>query len=175
MRKLFRVEIGVFVWALAFAVFFFGSLSLSINLDYRIVDVLLANPDSYSAYVQDALLYLILPAAIAFAFMIVALAKEVKSPTGVLEAFWLPITVFGFVFFLLSLLSLRTTYYYYQYNVSWIRSYASYTDIMPLIQTVYTTVMMGYVVWVLGGFLLMLSPIFKIILNRRADLPSPRA
>jgi hypothetical protein len=171
MRKLFRVEIGVFVWALAFAVSFFGSLSLSINLDYRIVDVLLANPDSYSAYVQDALLYLILPVAIAFAFTIVALAKEMKSPTGVLEAYWLPITVFGFVFFLLSLLGLRTTYYYYQYNVSWTRS----SDIMPLIQTVYTTVMVGYVVWVLGGFLLMLSPIFKIILNRRADLPSPRA
>ncbi len=151
-----RVEVGLLILSLAFAVSFFGGLGLAIDLgEHRIVYLLEANPHRYWDYIRDAFLFQILPPAVGLVFSIIAFVGERKSPTGVLK-WWLPLMVVGGFFFFWGVYGLQWTYTKYCDAIQ----YGS-KDIAETIQKVCAATLVGYILWLFAGLLFMLSPVFK--------------
>jgi len=121
-----RVEVGLLILTLAFVASFFGGLGIGIDLGewHRIISILEANPNRYLEYMRDTLFFCVLPPAVGLAYSIIALVREKKSPTGVLE-WWLPLTVAGCFFFFWGVLCLRFTYTCYIDAIYWVNAYSA--------------------------------------------------
>ncbi|MEA2089271.1 MAG: hypothetical protein U9O89_00715 [Thermoproteota archaeon] len=138
---------------------FFLGLNVTLDLSWRIVVTLEANPHRYLGYIRDAFLYLISPPAVGLAFSIIGFIRERKSPTGIFDNWRLHLTVIGAFFFFWGALQLRWTY----------NRYCGVTcpvDITNLIPAVYATVAVGHILWLFAGILFMLPPVFKILQNK---------
>jgi len=159
----FRVEVGLLILSLAFAVSIFGGLSVC--MDWHLTATLEWNPHRYLDYVWDAFLFLILPPAVGLAYSIIAFVRERKSPTGVLKR-WLPLTVFGGFFFLWGVLTLRFSYLNYCEVVRWVDAYGA-AYIADLITKIYVAASVGRILWLFTGLLFMLSPVFKMVGGER--------
>jgi len=158
-----RVEVGLLILLFSFAVSFVGGVS--IGPFWRIIAILEANPHRYLEYVWNAVLYLILPPSVVLAFFIIGYVRERKSPTGILDA-WPILVVFGFILiFFWGVLVLRYKYTSYCDAINWLTRYGNAPGLEDLILAIYATSSAGYVLWVFAGVLLMLSPIFKILLQ----------
>jgi len=157
-RREFRVEIGLLVLSLAFVMSFFGGLGIGIDLgEHRIIYILEANPDRYVLYMRDAFLYLILPLAVGLAYNIIVFIRERKSPTRVLE-WWLPLMVFGGFFFFWGIYGVWWTYTNYLDVIRMVNAYGP-VEIADLILKVCLAIWIGDILWMVAGFLFMLSPV----------------
>jgi hypothetical protein len=161
------VEVGLLILSVAFVVSFFGDLNVSVGLsDYSdLIVILEANPNRYWSYMQEAVIFLILPPAVGLTFSITGFVRERKSPTGVLSL-WLPLMVFGAFFFFWGLLGLRAVYTSYCAATHWIDLYYP-TEIADLILPIYATALVGKILWVFAGVLFIFSPMFKMLLNKK--------
>jgi hypothetical protein len=162
------VEVGLLILSLAFVVSFFGGVGIDLA-EYRIIDILEANPGRYIEYMLDAFLYYVFPPAVGLVFSIIAFVRERKSPTGVLE-WWLPLMVVGGFFFFWGVYGVWWTYTNYLDVIGWLHAYGS-VEISDLIRRVCLTVGIGDIVWMFAGFLFTLSPVFKVML-REKDAPT---
>lgn len=157
--KVNYVEVGSLILAVAFPVSFFLGLNVTLDLSWRIVVILEANPHRYLGYIRDAFLYLILPPAVGLAFSIVGFIRE-RENLQFFDEWRLHLTVIGGFFFFWGLLRLRWTYTSYCDNIRWVAKY-SVVDIANPILAVYSAVAVGNILWLLAGVLFMLSPVFK--------------
>lgn len=164
------VEVGLLILSVAFVVSFFGGLNVSVGLsDYSdLIVILEANPNRYWSYIQEAVIFLILPPAVGLTFSIIGFVREKKSPTGVLSL-WLPLMAFGVFFFFWGLLGLRAVYTSYCVATHWIDLYGP-TEIADLILPIYATTLAGEILWVFAGALFILSPMFKMLINKKGKL-----
>jgi len=153
-----RVEVGLLILSLAFVVSFFGGLGVGIDLgECRIIPILEANPHRYILYMRDAFLYSILPLSVGLAYSIIAFVRERESPTRVLE-WWLPLMVFGGFFFFWGVYGVWWTYTNYLNVIQWLHAYDP-AEIADLILKVCLAVWIGDILWMVAGFLFMLSPV----------------
>lgn len=158
------VEVGLLILSLAFVVSFFAGIGIDLA-EYRIIDILEANPGRYIEYMLDAFLYYVFPPAVGLVFSIIAFVRERKSPTGVLE-WWLPLMVVGGFFFFWGVYGVWWTYTNYLDVIGRLHAYGS-AEISGLIRKVCLTVGIGDIVWMFAGFLFMLSPVFKMMLREK--------
>jgi len=164
-----RVEVGLLLLLLAFIVSFVGGLGIGIDLgEYRIIPILEADPHRYTEYVLDAFLCLILPLTVGLAYSIIAFVRERKSPTGVLK-WWLPLMVVGGFFFFWGIYGVWWTYTNYLDVIGWLHVYGP-AEIADLILKVCLAVWIGDILWMVAGFLFMLSPVFKMMEGEK-DVP----
>jgi hypothetical protein len=149
---------------------FLGSLGVTISLgEQHIVLALENNPQSYSYFIQNTFLFLILPSAVGLAVSIIAFVKEIKHPTGIFNKFWLPLAVFGGLFFFWEACMLWWLHNDYLLATHYMEYYIVVhhgVDIRAPLQTVYTMVKIAYVLWLIAGILYMLSPILKVMLKK---------
>jgi hypothetical protein len=153
------VEVGLLILSLAFVVSFFGGVGIDLA-EYRIIDILEANPGRYIEYMLDAFLYYVFPPAVGLVFSIIAFVRERKSPTGVLE-WWLPLMVIGGFFFFWGVYGVWWTYTNYLDIIRMVNEYGP-VEISDLIRKVCLTVGIGDILWMFAGVLFMLSPVFKM-------------
>jgi len=167
-----RVEICLLISGLLmFIVSFFGGFGVGIDLaeHWRLVAILEANPNRYFAYMKELFFYFVLPAAVGLAFSIVAFVRDIKSPNGILDEWWLLIAFIGGLFFFWGFLGLWGTHNSYCDVMRSIGSYDS-VDIAPLIPSIYATASVGFILWLLAGVFFMLSPVFKIMLHDKENM-----
>jgi len=157
----FRVEFGLLVLAIAFPVSIFNPVTVT---DYNdLIDIFQANPQFYPEYVRDALLYIVLPPAVGLALSILGFLRERKSPTSI-PNLWIPLTVFGGIFFLWGILGLQWANASYLDAKKWLGGRLQLQNgmsVADLIQGVYQTASVGYLLWVIAGILFMLTYPFK--------------
>jgi hypothetical protein len=164
--KMNCVEVGSLILAVALPVSFYLGLNVTLDLSGRIIDILEANPHRYLGYIRDAFVYLILPPAVGLTFSIIGFVREIKSPTGIFDKWWLHLMVIGGFFFFWGLIQLRGTYRQYCEAIGWVGLYGP-VDIAGPIQKVYLTVWAGNVLWAFAGVLFMLSPAFRCYAVKR--------
>lgn len=167
-----RVEVGLLISGLLmFIMSFFGGFGVDIDLAeyWRLVAILEANPNRYFVYMKELFFYFILPAAVGLAFSIVAFVRDIKSPNGILDDWWLLIAFIGGLFFFWGFLGLWGTHNSYCDVMRSIDSYDS-VDIAPLIPSIYATASIGEILWLFAGSLYMLSPLLKIVLHDKQNV-----
>lgn len=167
----YRVEVGLLILSVAFVVSFFCGLCVTIDLgeNWRLIAILEANPHRYLSYAQNAFLYLILPPAVGLTFSIIAFIREMKSPSGVLK-WWLPLVIVGGFFFFWGVHTLRWTYAHYCDAIRCV-DLDSPQNIAGPILSVYATASVGSILWLFAGVLFILSPVFKIVLHDKENMP----
>lgn len=159
------VELGLLILCLAFAVSLFTGVWIS--EPGRLVDILEAHPHFYLNDVWYAFRYYVLPPALGLVFSIIGYRRERKSPTGVFE-WWLPLVVFGCFFFSWGALGLWGKYTcYLDATAYWLYS----VDIADPVLAVYATESVAFILWLFAGVLFILSPVFKILRNKRRRDP----
>jgi hypothetical protein len=88
---------------------------------------------------QEAWLFLILPPAVGLAYCAIAYAWEVKSPTGKLGEYWLPLTVSGIIFLLFGVYGYQSTHNWYGWDVDLATNYRA-PQIILLLADIYRMV-----------------------------------
>jgi len=163
MKRIFGVDVGLLILSLAFIFSFFGGLNVTLDLGDRLVGILQANTNQYWNYVRDALLYLVLPPAIGLLFSIIGYVNEVKSPSGILDVYWLHLTVFGVFFSFLGVYGVYWTYGEYVLDISLARNVFHSVEIASLVTNIYLYVWLSNAFWIIAGILFVTSTIFRIL------------
>ena len=156
----FRVEVGLLILVFAFVVSFWGSLGISIDLgEQRIIPLLEANPDRYLEYMRDMFLFCILPPAAGLIYSTIAFVRERKTSTAVLRWRLLLMVVGGF-FVLWGVYGVWWIYNDYLNVINWINMYGP-VEIADSILEICLAAIIGNILWLVTGFLLVLTPILK--------------
>jgi hypothetical protein len=157
------------VLSLTFVVYFFRGCCVGIYLGeyYRLVDILVHNPNCYLEIMRDALLFLVLPSAVGLAFTVVAFVRERrKSSNGLRGVSCLLLMVVGGFLFWWGVHGVRWDYKHYLYAID----DAAYwgVDLAEPLLKLYATAAAADILWLtvgllwlVAGLLLMLSPAFK--------------
>lgn len=168
MKRVFSIEVGPIILVLAFFISLspFGT-GVLFTLGDNIVDILVADPNQHLMQMLWAFFFLILPPLAGLIFSIIAYVSEMKSPTGKLEANWIPLTALGVFFFLWGFNGYRWTNAVYPSDIDKAINFYHSTQAATLVSDIYMAVSTSFLLWVSAGILLMTSPILKIILKTK--------
>jgi len=145
------VEVGLLIIPFAFMISFFGGLQVGMD-SWRIVDLLLANPQIYMYYIQVIVLYLIFPPAISLTLTILGYSREKEFSKKIFSK-W-PSIIIGGIPIIFGFLILRETYYAYYNNMSWLHSKGIQRIDTPLLM-IYGTEFIAGILWLFLGVLIL--------------------
>lgn len=160
VRRLFSVDVGLFILFLDLMMFFFPPTNPILSFGGNLVYVLEANPN---AYLQHALLiffFMLLPQFVGLTFCVVGYIREIRTPTGILDTYWLVLAAFGVLSFLWG---------YYEFVLWTAPTYASdmgfaTPQVAAVLPNLYGLVFLWNIIWVVAGVLLITSPILELVL-----------
>jgi len=160
-------EIGLLLLPFAFAISFYGLLSIDRPL--RLDAILSANPQFYVSYVWNVFLFLIFPLVIGLTFIIVGYKKERMLSNGTFSQ--LSLGVIGAVFTVYGVFQLLWDYrsYYEAINIA---HNLSHLGIIGLFLTIYATASIAGTLWLFTGLLVVYSPLHNSWRKVRATVSS---
>lgn len=160
-----RVDVGFLILAFAFTVSLWSGLLLGIYLGLS--EGIIGYSELYWDYIWYVFLFQILPPAISLVFSTVAFVRETKRPTGIINEFWLPLTIFGGFFFLWGAFGSVWTWGLYAKTEKFMTATYVPAAVKEYTIEAYEMVSAGFIVWLFAGILFMLSPAFRVVLRRK--------
>ena len=162
------------VLPLIFVVYLCGGATVTaVDCDF-LVGILEHNPDCYLEIMRNGLLFLVLPPAVGLAFTVVAFVRERRnSSNGLRGVLWLPLMVVGGFLSWWGFYGVWWNYDFYLDAIHYAERWSSVDLAEPLLR-LYATSAAGDILWLIvgllclfAGLLLMLSPVFKWVREKR--------